>query len=270
MARAPSFRRGFGRRVCAMLLALVLPIAARAGDAAGDKAAGPLVFAAASLREVLQEIADDWAAGGGARPRFSFAGTQALARQIEQGAPADLFLSADERWMEWARERGLVRPDSIVPLLGNRLVLVAPAGSATELRLEPGVDLGRLLGATGRLAIAEVSSVPAGRYGKAALEWLGAWEAVRSRLAMTENVRAALALAARGEAPLAVVYESDARREPKVRLVGAFPDGSHPPVRYPMALTSAASSAQAQAFHAHLRSAAAAKIFVRHGFTVLP
>ena len=253
-----------------MLLALVLPIAARAADAHAGTPAGPLVFAAASLREVLQEVAADWAARGGAPVRFAFAGTQALARQLDQGAPAELFLSADERWMAWARERGLVRPDSIVPLLGNRLALVAPAGPAPGLRLAPGLDLGGVLGATGRLAIAEVSSVPAGRYGKHALESLGAWEGVRTRLAMTENVRAALALAARGEVPLAVVYESDARREPRVRVVGVFPEGSHPPIRYPMALAGSAPSAQARAFHAHLRTAAAARIFAAHGFIVLP
>lgn len=270
MPAIQRMRRGLARAACALLLAAVLPLAALAQPVSQKGAEGLLVFAAASLRDVLQEIATDWSARGNVPVRFSFAGTPALARQLEQGAPADLFLSADERWMDWARERGLVRPESLVMLLGNGLVLVAPSAGAPALRLVPGVDLGAVLGATGRLAIADVASVPAGRYGKAALESLGAWEAVRGRLAMTENVRAALALAARGEVPLAVVYESDARREPKVRVVGVFPEGSHPPVRYPMALTGNPPASQARAFHAHLRSATAAKVFAAHGFTVLP
>jgi molybdate transport system substrate-binding protein len=270
MPTVPRTRRGLARKACALLIAAFLPAAAIAQPVSVKSSEGLLVFAAASLRDVLQEIAADWSARGNVPVRFSFAGTPALARQLEQGAPADLFLSADERWMDWARERGLVRPESVVALLGNRLVLVAPSAAAPEIRLAPGVDLGAALGPTGRMAIADVASVPAGRYGKAALESLGAWESVRARLAMTENVRAALALAARGEVPLAVVYESDARREPKVRVVGVFPDGSHPPIRYPMALTGNPPASQARAFHAHLRSAAAARIFAAHGFTALP
>lgn len=270
MHRIPATRRRFVRGACALLLGAVPPVAAGADTAARQKPGGPLVFAAASLRDVLLAVAAEWTASGNGPVRFSFAGTPALARQLEQGAPADLFLSADEQWMEWARERGLVRPESVVSLLGNRLVLVAPSAGAREIPLVPGVDLGAALGVDGRLAIADVGSVPAGRYGKAALESIGAWEAVRRRLAMTENVRAALALAARGEVPLALVYESDARSEPKVRVAGTFPAGSHPPIRYPMALTGNPPSAQARAFHAHLRSAAAARIFVAHGFAVLP
>ncbi len=269
MAGIRSALRGLLQRAGVLLMVLLLPASAVAQTVPAPLSDAPLVFAAASLRDVLQEVGESWRAQGGGRLRFSFAGTPALARQLEQGAPADLFVSADERWMAWAVERGLVQAGSVATLLGNRLVLVAPAATAAEIRLVPGIDLGATLGASGRLAIADAASVPAGRYGKAALTSLGAWDAVQNRLAMTGNVRAALALAARGEVPLALVYDSDARREPRVRVVGVFPADAHPPIRYLMALVGSAPSAQARAFHAYLRSDAAARIFASHGFTVL-
>ena len=234
-------------------------------------AAQPMVFAAASLREALDAAAQVWVEGGRSRPSISYAGSAALARQIEQGAPADLFLSADEAWMDWLQARGLLRAGSRTALLGNRLVLIAPASApaTTPLRLAPGVALGAALGAQGRLAVAETASVPAGRYARAALEQLGAWPQVAGRLAQTENVRAALALVARGEAPLGVVYETDARAEPRVRVVDTFPAGSHPPIVYPVALIAGARSAQSEAFLEFLRSPAAATVFAARGFTVL-
>jgi molybdate transport system substrate-binding protein len=228
-----------------------------------------LVFAAASTKEALEAVGALWHSRGRARARFSFAASSALARQLEQGAPADIFVSADMDWMDYARRHRLVRDDSVRPLLGNRLVLVAPAQARTsELALRPGVDLAAAL-AGGRLALADVRSVPAGRYARAALEWLGAWQAVQSRLAMTENVRVALALVARSEAPLGIVYESDARAEPRVRVVDAFAPESHPPIRYPMAITRASRHPDAPAFCEHLRSARAGEVFREHGFSTL-
>jgi molybdate transport system substrate-binding protein len=253
------------RRLAGPLLALLCLAAAPAARAE------PLVFAAASLREALDVAAQAWAKRSGSRPVISYAGSSALARQIEQGAPADVFVPADEAWMDWAAQRGLLRAGTRVPLAANRLVLIAPAGAApTGLRLAPGVSLAAALGADGRLALGEVASVPAGRYAKAALEGLGAWTAVAGRLAQTENVRAALALVARGEAPLGVVYATDARAEPRVRVVDTFPETSHPPIVYPAAVTAGARSARAQAFIDFLRSAEGRAVFAAHGFAPPP
>ncbi len=259
-----------------MLLAAVRVVGASvalaaAGLSRGRTVAAPalLVFAAASTKDALEAVGRLWQAQGHASARFSFAASSTLARQLEQGAPADLFVSADMEWMDYARQNRLVREDTVRPLLGNRLVLVAPAeAKARALALRPGVDLAGAL-AGGRLALADVRSVPAGRYARAALESLGTWEAVRSRLAMTENVRVALALVARGEAPLGIVYESDARAEPRVRVVDVFAPDSHPPIRYPMAITRASRHADAPAFHDHLRSPRAGEVFREYGFSTL-
>jgi molybdate transport system substrate-binding protein len=266
--------RGRSRRRRALAAALAatgsLFTLAVGGFPRGAGAAGEqhlLVFAAASTRDALEAVARLWQAQGHARVRFSFAASSALARQLEQGAPADLFVSADGDWMDYVRRQGLVRGDTVRPLLGNRLVLVAPAGDpAANLALRPGVDLAAAL-AGGRLAVADVRSVPAGRYARAALESLGAWPAVKSRLSMSENVRVALALVARGEAPLGIVYESDAHADPRVRVVDVFPADSHPPIRYPVAIMRASRNAEAQGFYDHLRSAAAAAAFRDHGFS---
>ena len=228
-----------------------------------------LVFAAASTKEALEAVARLWRERGHAPVHFSFAASSALARQLEQGAPADLFVSADVDWMEYARAQGLLQDDTVRPLLGNRLALVAPAGAAdTGLALRPGVDIAAAL-AGGRLAVADVRSVPAGRYARAALESLGAWAAVQSRLAMSENVRVALALVARGEAPLGIVYESDARADPRVRVVGVFPADSHPPIRYPMAIVRASRNPDSRGFYDFLSSPPAAQAFRRHGFSLI-
>lgn len=230
--------------------------------------ADPIVFAAASLREALDAAAQAWAKRSGSRPVISYAGSAALARQIEQGAPADVFVSADEDWMDWAGQRGLLRSGTRVRLAGNRLVLVAPAAAPPSgLRLAPGVSLAAALGADGRLALGEVASVPSGRYAKAALEALGAWPAIAGRLAQTENVRAALALVARGEARLGIVYATDARAEPKVRVVDTFPESSHPAIVYPAAVTAAARSGRAQGFVDFLRSPEGLAVFAAHGFS---
>jgi molybdate transport system substrate-binding protein len=200
--------------------------------------------------------------------RISYAASSALARQLEQGAPADLYLSADIDWMAWSAARHLVRAETRIDLLGNRLVLIAPARDARTMALRRGMDLAGALGG-GRLALADPAAVPAGKYGKAALAALGVWDSVKDRLARAENVRAALAFVARGEAPLGIVYASDAAVEPGVRVVATFGAGLHPPIVYPAAVTAASTNPAAARFLAFLASEPARPIFERYGFTVL-
>ena len=226
------------------------------------------VFAAASLKESLEEAAASYKAATGQEVRVSFAASSALARQIEQGAPADVFLSADLEWMDYLQQRGLIDAGSRRNLLGNRLVLVAPAASPVKrVALRRGADLRPLLGANGRIAVALTASVPAGKYAKTAFESLGMWGTLSSRTAEAENVRAALLLVSRGETPLGVVYASDAQAEPKVRVVAAFPTSSHPPIVYPVARITASKNPQATAFVRWLQTAKARAIFRRHGFS---
>ena len=257
--------RRYVRRVAALILAAaaLAPAALRAD---------PVVFAAASLREVLDAAADAFARErGGPRPVLSYAASSALARQIEQGAPADLFVSADREWMDHLERRGHLRAGTRVTLAANRLVLVAPAaGPPPTLRVEPGFALAAALGPGGRLAVGDVAAVPAGRYAKAALESLGVWRSVSDRLAQAENVRVALALVARGEAPLGIVYATDARAEPRVRVVGAFPETIHPPIVHPAAVTASSRSARAGAFLEFLRSPAGGALLAAHGFAAPP
>lgn len=226
------------------------------------------VFAAASMKNALDEVNGAFSRQSGIKVVASYAATSALVRQIEQGAPADVFVSADVAWMDYAITNKLVRPDTQVGLLGNRLVLIAPADSElTEVELDKGANLLELLDGA-RLLTGDVKAVPAGRYARAALESLGLWPSVEKRLAMTENVRVALALVARGEAPLGIVYETDAKVEPKVKIVGVFPAGSHPPVTYPVAATMQA-KADAAPYLSFLRSRAAKAVFERYGFSFL-
>ena len=243
---------------CAMVFLLASsPVRAQAPDL--------VVFAAASLKTALDAIAKAYEGQTGKRASIAYAASSALARQIEQGAPADIFVSADRDWMDHLQSRGLVRPGTRRDLLGNRIVLVAPADRAAALALEP-----RALSAAledGRLATAATESVPAGKYGKAALEQLGLWGAVSGRLAETENVRAALAFVARGEAPLGLVYDTDAAAEPRVRIVARFPAASHPPIVYPAAAVTA--NPEASRFLEALQSPAGAEVFRREGFEIL-
>lgn len=252
------------RRFLALAGAAVLAAAAPA------HARQPLtVFAAASLKEAMDEAAAGYGAATGQPVRVSFAATPALARQIARGAPADVFVAADLEWMDVLQADGLVDPSTRIGLLGNRLVLVAPATSkAGPVALRRGVDLRPLLGARGRIALGRVDSVPAGRYAKAALAELGMWDALETRVAGVESVRAALMLVARGEAPLGVVYASDARAEPRVRVLATFPPGSHPDIVYPAARVAASRHPHAAGFVHWLRSPAARTIFRRHGFTL--
>lgn len=241
-----------------MCLALLLPlIAACGGPAELDK--GPTVLAAASLQESLEEAAKAWEAQGHPAPVLSFAGSSALARQVEQGAPADLFISADQEWMDYLAEKNLIQPATRTDLLTNRIVLVAPK-SGTVRSLD---TLG-----SGKLALADPEAVPAGRYAKAALESLGEWQAVESKVVPAENVRAALALVERGEAQLGIVYATDAKATDKVEVVREFPATSHPPIRYPAALLARSDNPEAKLFLVFLSSAEANRIFASHGFGI--
>ena len=228
----------------------------------------PVVFAAASLKNALDAIADDWRRETGKHATISYAASSTLAKQIENGAPADLFISADRDWMDYLAQRKLIDAKSRVDLLGNRLVLIAPKDNKTDLVIRPGFDLAAALGDS-RLAMAAPAAVPAGLYGKAALETLGVWSSVAKRVAAAENVRAALLLVARGEAPLGIVYQTDAAADPGVRVVATFPPDTHPPIVYPMALTAASTNPDAPALAAYLRGPAARARFEAQGFTVL-
>ncbi len=242
---------------------------AGSGAAAADAKAPVVVFAAASLKNALDAIAKDWTRESGVEVKVSYAASSALAKQIEQAAPADLFISADVPWMDYVAQKDLTVPSTRVDLLGNRLVLVASKDwSKGDVELKSGADLAGLLG-DGRLAMGEVSSVPAGKYGKAALEKLGIWSSVSAKVAGAENVRAALALVSRGEAPLGIVYKTDAAADKGVKIVGTFPADSHPPIIYPAAKLKGATSASADAFLKRLSSAGAKKTFEEAGFTVI-
>lgn len=226
------------------------------------------VFAASSLKNALDAVSQAWTADTGKQAVISYAGSSALARQIEQGAPADVFISADLDWMQQLSDAGFIAAGSVVNLLGNDLVLVAPADSAAETTITRGFDLAGLLG-DGKLAMADVKGVPAGKYGKAALEALGVWPAVQGRVAMAENVRAALKLVATGEAALGIVYATDARAEPGVKVLGTFPADSHPPIVYPVGIVAASQNADAGNFVTYLQGARAQAMFADQGFKVL-
>lgn len=240
-------------------LAIALPVLAHAQS--------PLtVFAAASLKESMDEAAGAYQQATGTPVRVSYAASSTLARQIEQGAPADVFFSADLEWMDYLQQRGLVEAAQRRNLLGNTLVLVAPADSTARVDLARPGALASALGASGRLAVGQTASVPAGKYAKAALQRLGQWDTVGTRLAESESVRTALMLVARGEAPLGIVYGSDARAEPKVRVVATFPAASHDPIVYPVAPLKHAAQPSAAAFVQWLGTPAARAIFLRRGF----
>jgi molybdate transport system substrate-binding protein len=228
-----------------------------------------VVFAAASLKNALDEAAVGYARESGKpAPRIAYAASNTLAKQIEAGAPAGVFVSADLDWMDYLAQKNLIRPETRVNLLANRLVLVAPKDAGLTVTLAPGLDLGGAL-KKGKLAMANVDAVPAGKYGKAALEKLGAWEGVKGSVAQADNVRAALLLVSRGEAPLGIVYQTDATSDPDVRIVGTFPEDSHPPVVYPAAVLKEATHPEASAFLNYLRSPATRSAFEKQGFTVL-
>jgi molybdate transport system substrate-binding protein len=256
--RRRTFLRGLAG-VLALAAAGFAPLAA----AAEDK--GPVVFAAASLKNALDGVNAAWKKESGKEATISYAASSSLAKQIEQGAPANVFISADEDWMDYLAERKLIKPATRFNLLANTLVLIAPKDSTLTATIAPYFPLASLIG-DGRLAVANVDSVPAGKYAKAALVKLGVWESVKDKTAPAENVRAALALVSRGETPLGIVYGTDAHSDPKVKMLATFPETAHPRIIYPAAETTAALSSDTVAFLAFLKSSAARSIFQVEGF----
>jgi molybdate transport system substrate-binding protein len=239
---------------------------AMAPAAAQDKTL--TVFAAASMKNALDDVDKAYTAKTGAKIVASYAASSALAKQIEQGAPADVFVSADTAWMDYVKDKKAINEPTRVNLLGNSIVLIAPKDSKIDkVTIDQGFDLAKLAG-DGKVAVGDVKAVPAGKYAKAALEKLGAWTAAEPKMAMAENVRAALALVARNEAVLGIVYSTDAKIEPGVKIVGTFPATSHPPIIYPVAATSTAHKGTDD-YLAFLRSSEAKAIFEKYGFSFL-
>jgi molybdate transport system substrate-binding protein len=250
------------RRLVLLALALWLT---QAPPALAQARASVTVYAAISLKDALDQLAKRFETDTGSKVTVSYAGSPMLARQIEKGAPADLFISADMDWMNYLERRNAIRAGSRVNLLANRLALVAPAESEIALSIGPNFPLARALG-KGRLAMADPDNVPAGKYGKAALEKLGVWKEVAPKVARAENVRAALALVVRAEAPLGIVYSTDALAERKVRVVGEFSPALHPPIVYPAAVLTESRSKTAETLLRFLQSAPAHAVWLRHGF----
>lgn len=246
----------------ATALACLLPLAVHADET--------LVFAAASLKPALDKIIASPEAAAVGAVKASYAASSQLAKQIEAGAPAALFISADEDWMNYVAERKLAIADTRADLLGNALVLVAPKDSTLQLAIAPGFDLVGALGKDGHLALGEPNSVPAGKYAKAALTKLGVWDAVSARVVSAENVRAALNFVARGEAPLGVVYRSDAISEPAVRVIATFPEDTHAPILYPAAILTGHDTVAARKLLELLRAAPAQSVFRTAGFDAPP
>ena len=254
-------------RFAGFFVALVVLVGAlQAPVQAQDKSL--TVFAAASMKNALDEADAAYSAKAGVKISASYAASSALAKQIEQGAPADIFVSADTEWMDYSIKNKSVDPATRVDLLGNSIVLIAPKDSKIDnVTIGNGFDLAKLAG-DGRIATGDVKAVPVGKYAKAALEKLGSWQAAESKFAMAENVRAALSLVARGEAVLGIVYATDAKVEPGVKIVGTFPADSHPPIIYPVAATASAKKDAAD-YLAFLRTSEAKAIFEKYGFSYL-
>ena len=257
----------FARKVgvAALGLAALISFGSAQSAIAGDNVT---VFAAASLKNAMDAVNEACAVEVGGKATISYAGSSTLAKQIEQGAPADVFMSANLDWMTYLADRGLIREGTEVQLLGNSIVLIAPVDSTADIEIKTGFDLSGVLG-DGRLAMANVDAVPAGKYGKAALETLGVWSAVESKVAQADNVRAALALVSSGEAPLGIVYKTDAAADKNVKVIGTFPDDTHPPIVYPVALVAESENGGATKFLSCLQTSKAKVLFEEQGFTVL-
>ncbi|HKX08677.1 MAG TPA: molybdate ABC transporter substrate-binding protein [Stellaceae bacterium] len=251
------------------LFLLVLVLAAQLALAAAATAKDIVVFAAASLKNALDDASVAYERETGTKALISYAASSTLAKQVESGAPADLFISADLDWMDYLQKHNLIKTDTRLTLLGNKLVLIAPASSTVKIEITPGFALADLLG-NERLAMADPSAVPAGKYGKAALQKLGVWDAVSSKVAPAADVRSALLLVSRGETPLGIVYATDAAADKGVRIVAAFPEDSHPPIVYPAAVLTSSDNGAAAAFLDYLKSDSARPFFERQGFTFKP
>jgi molybdate transport system substrate-binding protein len=253
------------RRNIVQLLLVLAGVAGVFGSPARAEEKPLVVFAAASLKNALDDAAAGWVQLGHSKPLISYAASGPLAKQIEAGAPADVFITADLDWMDYAQKKSLIDAKSRYTLLGNKLVLVVPKDSAAAITLAPGAALGALVG-EGRLAFGEPRSVPAGKYGQQALEKLGLWDQVKDKLALADSVRSALFLVGRGEAAAGIVYQTDAAAEPNVKIISTFPEDSHPPILYPAAVVAASTNAAGPEFLAFLRTAIARTAFERQGF----
>lgn len=247
-------------RILLFLCVLLLPLAARAQELT--------FFAAASLTDALKDVAALWVQQGHTAPRLSFGASSTLARQIEQGAPVNLFASADQKWMDYLAKKNLLAADTRKDLLGNDLVLIVPADKPVHIDIGPGVDLAALLGPAGRIATGDPAHVPVGIYAEQALKKLGLWDSLSPRLARTDDVRSALLLVERGEAPAGIVYATDAAVSKGVTIAGVFPASSHDPVVYPFAVTKAGDTPEARALLAFLAGPQARAVFVQRGFKV--
>jgi molybdate transport system substrate-binding protein len=251
-----------------LLLSFIAAAAIAVGAAIPAAAADLVVFAAASMKGSLDKVAAAFEAGGGSKVAISYAASSQLAKQIEAAAPADVFISADTKWMDYLVEKGAVKKEAAVNLLGNRLVLVAAKDSTIALKVAKDFPLASTLG-DGRIAMGEPKSVPAGKYGQEALKFYGVWKDVESKVAGAENVRAALKLVSSGEAPLGIVYETDAKADKQVKVVDFFGGDSHSPIVYPVAPVEASKNADKDAFVKFLLGPEATKIFMDAGFTIL-
>lgn len=247
-------------RILLFLYVLLLPLAARAQELT--------FFAAASLTDALKDVAALWVQQGHTAPRLSFGASSTLARQIEQGAPVNLFASADQKWMDYLAKKNLLAADTRKDLLGNDLVLIVPADKPVHIDIGPGVDLAALLGPAGRIATGDPAHVPVGIYAEQALKKLGLWDSLSPRLARTDDVRSALLLVERGEAPAGIVYATDAAVSKGVTIAGVFPASSHDPVVYPFAVTKAGDTPEARALLAFLAGPQARAVFEQRGFKV--
>jgi molybdate transport system substrate-binding protein len=267
------------RRLNALIFALAMVGAALPRPGFAEKAAapsaapaaattGPVVFAAASMKTALDAVAADWKAHTGKSPSIAYASSAVLAKQIEQGAPADIYISADLKWMDYLDKAKLIKPGTRRNLLGNALVLIEPADASTDLKIAPGFDLAGATG-DGKIAVCTIASCPAGIYAKESLEKLGIFAKVEPKLAQADNVRTALTLVSRGEARFGIVYSTDAKADPKVKVVGVFPEATHSPIVYPVALVETSKNPAAAAFVAYLSSQAATKILTGQGFRIL-
>jgi molybdate transport system substrate-binding protein len=252
----------------AALVTAVVALTASWSVAAHAQGRDLLVFGAASLRNALDEANTQYQRNAGQKIVVSYGASSALAKQIENGAPADIFISADLDWMDYVAAHKLIKPETRFNLLGNKLVLIAPADSRINLTIGPNFPLAQALG-NDRLAMADSAAVPAGKYGKAALEALGVWSSVSSKIAPAQDVRATLLLVSRGEAPLGIVYQTDAAADKGVKIVGAFPESTHPPIIYPIAVTTASTNPGVAAYIGFVKSPAAKPAFEIQGFVVL-
>lgn len=271
---AATTRRGLAALVLSLIfVAAMLPrplFAEQQQPAQASPAAakGPTVFAAASMKTALDAVAAAWTAETGKTPPIVYASSAVLAKQIEQGAPADIFISADLTWMDYLDKAKLVQSGTRHDLLGNKLVLIEPADATTKLTIAKGFDLAGAIG-DGKLAVCTIASCPGGIYAKQALEALGIWAKVKPKLAQADNIRNALTLVARGEAKFGIVYATDAKAEPKVKVVGVFPEDTHIPIVYPVAVIETSKNPDAIAFATYLSSKAAKKIWTEQGFKIL-